>query len=54
MVSKSNDCIPMPVEAYPTDAKEQFIFLVGQAERYIKQDDVGPSGTLQVKRDKMQ
>src|ERR1039458_891919 len=32
----------MSVEAYPADAKEQFVFLVGQAERYIKQDNVGP------------
>jgi hypothetical protein len=32
----------MPPEAYPKDVKEQFAFLVGQAERYIKQDDVGP------------
>ena len=32
----------MSIEAYPTDVKEQFVFLVGQAERYIKQDDVGP------------
>jgi CAP12/Pycsar effector protein, TIR domain len=32
----------MSLQAYPTDVKEQFAFLVGQAERYIKQDDVGP------------
>ncbi len=30
------------MKAYPADAKEQFAFLVGQAERYIKQDNVGP------------
>jgi hypothetical protein len=32
----------MPLEAFPTEPKEQFLFLVGQAEKYIRLDDVAP------------
>jgi len=32
----------MPLEAFPSDTKQQFIFLVGQAEKYIQERTVGP------------